>query len=234
MKKASLLSIILPTYNESGNIVPLISQIITQIKSNPFEIWVVDDNSPDGTAENVKEKYKRDKRVHILVKKNERGLARAIRSGLEIASGKFIIVMDTDFNHNPKDLPLFLENKDKYDLIVGSRYIYGGGMDDRLRYFLSYLYNRVVRIILKLNTTDNLSGFFLINKQKLSLLNYDKIFFGYGDYFIRLLYNAHQFKFNIKEIPSYYKNRPRGLSKSQFLPMFIDYSKSVLKIASGK
>lgn len=225
-----LVSVILPTYNEVENIVVLIRDIIRNLKKLNFEVIVVDDNSPDQTAKLAKEKFKKDNRIKILVRRFDRGLAKSILFGIEKSRGQYIIVMDTDFNHDPHVLPKFLSYKNKYPLIIGSRYIKGGGMEDKTRYFLSMFYNLAVRFILSSPTKDNLSGFFLIKRKELENFNLKDIFQGYGDYFIRLLKYANQNNLRIKEIPVYYKNRSFGQSKSRFFHMFFDYSKTVFEV----
>lgn len=230
----SLISIVLPTYNEVGNIVALIKQIQCYLGNHQYEIIIVDDDSPDGTAQEVIKNFKGSKNVRLFVKKDDKGLAQAIRFGIEKSNGHYILVMDTDFNHDPKVIPSMLKLKDEYDLIVGSRYVEGGGMENNLRYVLSLIYNSVIRLILRLETHDNLSGFFFIKRSKLSQFDYDEIFFGYGEYFIRLLYFAKKNHFMICEIPVFYKNRISGQSKSNFFSMLIDYSKTVFNILSGK
>lgn len=224
------ISVVLPTYNEVGNIIPLVKQICHNLLNYQYEVIIVDDDSPDGTAKIVKKHFDSDKKIKLFVKKKDKGLAKAIRYGLEQSKGDFILIMDTDFNHNPSDISKLLIFKEKYDLVIGSRYIDGGGMENRSRYLLSYLYNLILRVILNHKIHDNLSGFFLIRKRALERINYDKTFYGYGDYFIRLLHQAQKNNLNIKEIPVFYKNRIAGESKSKFFSMFIDYSKTVLQI----
>jgi dolichol-phosphate mannosyltransferase len=224
------ISIILPTYNEADNIVPLIEKIIHYLNKYHYEVILIDDNSPDGTAQRVSDRFKKQKEIKVYIRKTDLGLAKAIRFGVNKSCGEFIIAMDTDFNHNPKDIFSLLTYRNSFDMVVGSRYIKGGGMENRIRYYLSSVYNQAIRQILKLSTCDNLSGFFLIKRKKLLLLPADKIYFGYGDYFIRLLFFANQLKFTIKEIPVFYKNRFFGQSKSNFISMFIDYSKTVLQL----
>lgn len=228
------ISVILPTYNEEGNIIPLIDKVKKYLKSKIYEIIVIDDNSPDNTAKLVAEKFSKDKRVRLFIRKDNRGLATAIRYGIEKSKGNLVIGMDTDFNHNPELLPILVYQCRKFDLVVGSRYIKGGGMENRIRYYLSYLYNMLIRIILSLTTHDNLSGFFCLRKGVLGKLPFGKIFIGYGDYFIRLLYFAKKNKVSIGEIPVYYKNRVWGQSKSRFFSMFMDYSKTVIELLSEK
>lgn len=229
-----MISIILPTFNEAENIVHLIKEISIHLKKYAFEILVIDDNSPDKTAQIVNQKFGKQSRVKVYIRKKDPGLAKSVLFGIRKSKGNHLIVMDTDFNHNPADLPRLLKHKETFDLVVGSRYITGGGMENRLRYILSLLYNSAIQKILLLTTHDNLSGFFLIKKGCLVKLNLQNIFRGYGDYFIRFLKAAHRHKLQIKEIPVYYKNRVAGQSKSKFIPMFIDYSKTVINILRNK
>ncbi len=229
-----LISIILPTYNEAGNITMLINEIRKYLIKLHYEILVIDDDSPDKTAEKVREKFATNKKVRLYTRIKDKGLSFAIRYGVEKAKGNLIVVMDTDFNHNPKDLPRLIKAVQNFDLVIGSRYIKGGGMENRMRFVLSYLYNMILRFILRLETHDNLSGFFIIRKKALIKFDFDQIFYGYGDYFIRFLYLAQKNKLAIHEIPVFYKNRIFGSSKSRFFSMFIQYSKTVAHILTQK
>jgi dolichol-phosphate mannosyltransferase len=228
MKNSKIpISIILPTYNEAGNIIPLVKSISQNLKDINYEIIIVDDNSPDGTAGIVKRNYGRDKLIKIIIRKKNPGLALSILEGVEKSRGDYIMVMDTDFNHNPDDIGKFLEQKKLFNLIVGSRYIKGGGMENKIRYFFSYFYNQFIRFSLRLKTSDNLSGFFLIEKNCLKRMDLTIIFHGYGDYFIRLLKAAVTNNLKIKEVPVFYRNRISGYSKSNLLTMILNYSKTV-------
>lgn len=225
-------SIILPTYNEKGNIVSLISEICETLDSGGFEyeIVVVDDNSPDGTAQIVKDKFTNNSRVRIMVRKDERGLATAIRYGIEHANGSSIIVMDTDFNHDPKMLPQLIEFLKYYDMIIGSRFVLGGGMEDKLRYYLSSIYTIWLRFFLGIHIKDKLSGFFSINKKNLVTLDMDSIFSGYGDFFIRLLLIAQKKGYKMLEVPTFYQLRKAGHSKTNFLEVFFKYTKASIRL----
>src|SRR3989304_2309739 len=125
------ISVILPTYNEAGNITALVKAIIGQagLKRFKLEIIVIDDDSPDHTAGIVKAlsgKYP----VKLIVRKNQHGLATAILRGIQQATGQVIVLMDTDFNHQPKDIIRLVEPvvAGRVDLVIGSRYIKGGGV----------------------------------------------------------------------------------------------------------
>lgn len=223
------LSIILPTYNESGNIVLLIRELLKQTE-NQSQIIVVDDNSPDKTFEVAKKAFSRNTNVHIYKRIQERGLATAILYGIKKSITKKVLVMDTDFNHDPKEILPMLELSQKHDLVIGSRYISSGGMENKVRQWLSYAFNIYLRMLLGHGVKDNLSGFFIMDRKKILNFPTDQIFYGFGDYFIRLIYTAYTKKMKITETPVFYKNRTYGVSKSQFIPMFIEYTKSALKL----
>ncbi len=229
-------SVILPTYNESGNIVKLIEEIKRELslKRISHEVIVIDDDSPDKTGLLAQKYFSKVPEVRVIIRKKERGLATAIRVGLEKAVGEVVVAMDTDFNHEPKVVPRLVEKCKNYDFVVGSRFIKGGGMSNKTRQNLSYLFNVMIRIILGSPVHDNLSGFFAMKREKLEKLNFDKIFWGYGDYFIRLIYLAKKENSSFAEVPSFYKEREYGSSKSLFLNMFRDYLSSTLDLRLNK
>jgi dolichol-phosphate mannosyltransferase len=226
-------SIILPTYNEKENIEALIRALEECILplGSASEIIVVDDNSPDGTA-GVVQSIQALPGIQVIcyVRTRERGLATAIRYGIERAAGDRIVVMDTDFNHDPCLIPQMVQELDRYDVVVGSRYVKNGGMEDRVRSLLSGIYNIFLRVFLGMPTSDNLSGFFAIRKECLEPMNKDVIFTGYGEYFMRLLYAARRKGYRLHEIPVFYKLRQHGSSKSQFGHMLHDYTLCALAL----
>jgi dolichol-phosphate mannosyltransferase len=225
-------SIILPTYKEKDNIVELIQAIFGVLEPHQldFEVVVVDDNSPDGTAAAVRQNFGHDARVKLFVRTTERGLASAIRYGIEHSSGEIVVSMDTDFNHDPRLLPQMIEFLKYYDLIIGSRFVMAGGMEDRFRQFASLIYNYAIRLLFGTPVHDNLSGFFSIFRDKLVLLDLDQIYYGYGDYFIRLLMVAHKRGYRMLEIPVFYRLRMHGHSKTQFLSTLMQYSQALLAL----
>lgn len=229
-------SIILPTYNEAGNIVKLIEDIQRELsfKRISNEVIVVDDDSPDKTGLLAQKYFSKIPNVRVTIRKKERGLATAIRKGLEMAVGEVVVVMDTDFNHEPKVVSKLVDKCNKYDFVIGSRYIKGGGMANKARERLSRLFNILVRIILGSPVRDNLSGFFAMRRDRLEKLNYDKIFWGYGDYFIRLIYLVKIGNNTFAEVPVFYKDREYGSSKSQFLNMFRDYLLATFNLRFNK
>lgn len=225
-------SIILPTYKEKDNIVELINAIFAALEPHglDYEVVVVDDNSPDGTAEAVRRSFEGDPRVKLFVRTTERGLATAIRYGIDHSRGEVIVCMDTDFNHDPILLPQMIEFLKYYDLIIGSRFVMAGGMEDRFRQFSSLVYNYAIRLLFGTPVHDNLSGFFSIYRSKLESMDLDQIYYGYGDYFIRLLMVAHKRGYNMLEVPVFYRLRLHGHSKTQFLSTFWQYSQALLAL----
>ena len=224
------LSIILPCYNERENIVPLVTALCDVMAElgDGLEILVMDDSSPDGTASAVNDAFVDDVRVNCVVRTENRGLAFSIRDGIERSSGDIVLVMDTDFNHNPKDGYTLFRIAQVADLALGSRFIFGGGMPNQLRYHLSYLYNIFMRIALGTRLDDNLSGFFAIRRSALERLDFDKIFWGYGDYFFRLLLLSQREKLRHVELPVMYDERLGGIQKTRFVSIFTQYTKEVI------
>jgi len=228
-------SVILPTYNEKGNIVELIREITKELSTIEVEreIVIVDDSSPDGTGVIVRDAFSNDNSVKVFIRTEGRGLATAVRYGIEKSSGNFIAVMDTDFNHDPKMLPQMIEFLKHYDVISGSRFTMGGGMEPTYRYIGSFIFNMFIRIILRTQIQDNLSGFFSIRREKLFSLDFDRIFYGYGDYFTRLLYLAEKQKYKILEVPVFYQLRKSGESKTNLASVFLKYAVSLLKFRTA-
>jgi dolichol-phosphate mannosyltransferase len=227
-------SIILPTYNEAGNIGQLIKDItkIFRLTKYKLEIIVIDDNSPDGTSQAIK-----NLPVKLIIRKNQRGLATAILKGIQQSSGKIIVLMDTDFNHQPKDIPRLIKPivAKSADLVIGSRYVPHGGMHiseaNKLQFSLSKYGNYFVnRILLKLPVHESLSGFVAFNKKVLANLDLKEIFKGYGEYCIRLLHYVHQQNFSLTEIPVVYAKRRYGQSKSNLFKMVINYTITALRL----
>jgi dolichol-phosphate mannosyltransferase len=226
-----LVSVVLPTFNESGNILTLIREIKENIPDGwDHEIIVIDDNSPDNTYELVKNTYKDDTRVVPILRTTDRGFAKSIRAGLEKSNGSKVIVMDTDLTHDPVEIPKLLHISKYFDIVSASRFCAGGHMESIRHYLASYSYNLLIRLFLRTQVQDNLGGYFLIDKEKLGRLPFDLIFFGYGEYFFRLLHFAQIEGFTILEIPAFYRTRTAGTSKSRFFNMIFSYSDSLIKL----
>lgn len=229
-----IISVILPTYNEKGHIVKLIHALHTVSKKihKAFEIIVVDDNSPDKTAEIVQKTFIRNKQIKVFVRTRDRGLAASILFGLQKAKGTYCIVMDTDFSHNPSVIPFMLQKISQADMIIGSRYVTGGGMVNRRRYYLSKLFNMFLKILLGIHVSDFLSGYFCVRREFLvkNKLLQKRIFSGYGDYFIDLIAQVKRAKGTFLEVPSFYIDRSYGESKSNLPKLLVTYSQRSFKL----
>jgi len=224
------LSVILPTYNEAGNIVELIKSIIRNIPKHwRYEIIVVDDNSPDKTLSAVQDAFEQNVNILPVLRKTDSSLAKSIRTGIERATGEQVLVMDTDFTHDPSEIPKMLHLGEMYDIVSGSRFCAGGSMEDKPHYLASLFYNWFIRIVLRTQIQDNLGGYFTIKRKKLSRLPYDLIFFGYGDYFFRLLNYSQKRGYTVIEIPAHYRVRSMGTSKSHFHRLLWSYSKAIFQ-----
>jgi dolichol-phosphate mannosyltransferase len=223
-------SILVPTYQEADNIVPLIEALLA-VAGERSEIIVIDDDSRDGTADRASERFAADDRVRVIRRIGDRGLAWSIRCGVDAARGDVLVVMDADFNHDPAAVPLLLDRPDRVDLVVGSRFVPGGGMDDRLRHACSALFSAAAGALLGTGVRDNLSGFFAARAALVRSLPLDAIFYGYGDYFIRLLFHAARAQARIEEVPVHYRRRHAGRSKSHLAFMLARYSLEVLRLA---
>lgn len=224
-------SLILPCYNEFKNLKILIPQLIKILKNKKYEMIIVDDNSADLTIPKLKKIFKNNKNIKYLLRKKNRSLGLSIKDGIKKSLGNIIIVMDTDFNHRPQDLKkmIFIFEKNNYDMICGSRFLKGGSSNTFFRHVFSLIFNLFVNIVTGGKLTDNLSGFFIIKKIFL-LKKINKIFYGYGDFYIRLLFFVQKKKISICDFPVKYDLRKYGQSKSKLIRMFISYSIETIKL----
>jgi dolichol-phosphate mannosyltransferase len=169
--------------------------------------------------------------VRVHVRQDERGLASAIHRGIREARGDVVVVMDSDGNHDPALLPLMVRCVEDFDVVIGSRYVLGGGMlTSRFRYWGSYAFNILIRIVLGLRIHDNLSGYLAFRPALLRGVDPDAVFYGYGDYAIRLLHRVVGQGGRVLEIPTVYRFRKGGESKTRFLAYFWTYLASVFRL----
>lgn len=231
------MSIILPTYNEVRNIVPLVSEIIGVMPPAwPYEVLVVDDNSPDGTYRQASNTFAGDDRVRVLLRTADRGFAKSIRHGIEEARYAQIVVMDSDQTHDPIEIARLLHVAEIYDIATGSRFAAGGRMVDTRHYLISMTYNWMLRLLLRTQIQDNLGGYFTARRDTVLALPLDRIFEGYGEYFFRLLFYSQRAGMTVVELPANYRLRETGKSKSNWGRMIVTYSSAAtrLRIANWK
>lgn len=211
--------VIIPTYNEKENI----SKMIDAVFSLPvaFDMLVVDDGSPDGTADIVKEKMKEfPGRLHIEERTGKLGLGTAYIHGFKwcLAKGyEYICEMDADFSHNPKDLIRLQEavESGKGDLCVGTRYIKGGNVENWpwSRVLISFFASVYVRLITCIPSHDTTAGFVCYRRQVLETIDLDSIrFIGYA-FQIEMKFTAWKHGFKIAEVPITFIDRVEGVSK---------------------
>ncbi len=218
--KRPTLSIVLPTYNESQSIVKIIKTIHVVCKNISHEIIVVDDHSPDNTLTIIK----KNPSVRSFMHPGPRGLGLSILYGIKKAHGAIIIGMDADGNHDPSIIPTLIKKLNHADLVVASRFLKGGGMHSLIRYWTSFIFNLLLRIGFGFPITDNTSGYYAIRKSTLvHKLNPAQIYYGYGDYHLRLVWTARKIGLTIVETPIYYGKRFGGTSKSHFFSMSLAY-----------
>ncbi len=232
---ATKVSVVLPTYNERGNIVELSKELIKEIRGSGYapEIVIVDDSSPDGTAEEAKKLAAKHKEVKAIIR-TERGLGTAVLRGIRESTGSIIVLMDCDFSHPPKFVPLMLKEIENADAVFASRYVKGGSMNtDRLQYYLSMLFNYAIKTLLGIRVVDSTNGFFAIKRDALEGPRMERVFRGYGDYCFRMLYALKPKKLRIKEIPFNYMPRRYGRSKTSLIKAGASYGIEALRLRIG-
>ena len=208
--------IISPTYNERKNIKQLVEMVIGE---NPeLHLLIVDDNSPDGTGEKVKKLQAKYKNLYLETRPKKSGLGTAYIFGFKWALEKKydnIIQMDADLSHNPKDLPRMVNNLQKYDLVIGSRYINGISVVNwpLRRLMLSYGANAYSRVITGMPIMDGTGGFKAWKSNVLSSIDLDSVKSQGYSFQIEMNFRAWVKKFNIKEIPIIFSDRTIGQSK---------------------
>lgn len=224
-------SIILPTYNESQNIVPLVRDIIAAMPDAwRFEVLVVDDNSPDGTFGHARDTFANEERVRVILRTTDRGFAKSIRHGIEDARYAQVVVMDSDQTHDPVEIARLLHVAQIYDIVTGSRFCAGGRMVDTTHYLFSMTFNWTLRLLLRTQIQDNLGGYFTARRDALLALPMDRIFQGYGEYFFRLLFFSQRAGMSIVELPANYRLRETGKSKSNWGRMIATYRSAAIAL----
>jgi len=235
------ISIVLPTYNERQNIPGLLDEISKAIDadiyvSGPPQIVVVDDNSPDGTADVCRSLGNAHRSVNVIVRTIERGLGSAVKRGILESEGDIVLVMDADFSHDCSVVPRLLAalHDDSIDIAIASRYIRGGSMTASPHSSVgSRLLNLFITTLLRMPVKDVTGGFIAVRRSALDGLNFDTIFTGYGDYCIALLYRGFKKGWHFEEIPFSYRPRRNGMSKTGFLKAGLSYGIRALRLRVG-
>lgn len=219
-------AVLIPTYNEKDNILRLLDQIFLQtrkLKGYKFEVLIVDDDSPDGTAQRVREYARRRRSVNLLVRTKKEGLGAAYLSGMKHAFSKLkaetVLVIDADLSHDPRYIPHFLQTLKASDMVIGSRYIKGGSIPKNWalhRKVYSIFGNKVTSLVLgEPRISDWTSGYRAIRRKvykKVVPLMQKKELRGYT-FNISFVYFALKFGFRVFHTPIKFLDRTSGKSK---------------------
>jgi len=207
--------VIIPTYNECENLKPLTDIVL---KTIPADILVVDDNSPDGTGKIADGLSESEPRIKTLHREKKEGLGKAYAAGFRWALDNgydFIFEMDCDFSHKPEYLPDFLDKIREADVVLGSRYVKGGGVENwpLLRKIISLGGSLYARIILGLKIKDLTGGFKCFRRRVLETVDFDNLITGGFGFQIEMTYRAVKLGFKVVETPILFPDRVVGKSK---------------------
>jgi dolichol-phosphate mannosyltransferase len=219
IQKPIPLMVMIPTYNESRNIIPLIARILEFAPE--AHIVVVDDHSPDETWKLVEEIKKNDPRVHLVHRIGRKGRGSAGVEGFLYAidqKAETILEMDSDFSHNPSYIPSFLKEVEQVDLVIGSRGVKGGGESGRgfIRPFITKGANFYIRMILGIPIRDCTAGYRLFKRQVLEEIEVGTLISKGPSIVQEVLYRVHLKKFSMKEVPILFEERVAGKSTFNF------------------
>ncbi len=209
--------VIIPTYNEKENVRSIINAVFAL--EQDFHVLIVDDSSPDGTANIVEEMRKEfPTHLHLLIRKTKDGLGKAYIAGFKWAleyGFDYVFEMDADFSHNPNDLPKLYDAAINADMSIGSRYCRGVNVVNwpMSRVLLSYFASKYVRFVLGVPIFDTTAGFVCFSRKVLENIGLDQVkMTGYG-FQVEMKYRTFRKKFQIAEVPIIFTDRTQGESK---------------------
>ncbi len=209
--------LVLPTYNEAENIEAFVGAVLDKLPA-AARVLIVDDSSPDGTGALAERLAAEEERVEVLHRTEKEGLGPAYIAGFRraLAAGAGLILeMDSDFSHDPAYLPQLLEASERADLVLGSRYVDGGGVSDwgALRRAISRGGSAYARFVLGLDVRDLTGGFKCFRREVLEAIDLDAVqAHGYG-FQVEMTYRAVQLGFSVAEVPIVFRDRRAGHSK---------------------
>jgi len=209
-------AIIIPTYNESENLERLVRTILALPLNS--RVIVVDDNSPDGTGQIADRLAAEDGRVYVIHRSGKLGLGTAYIAGFRWAlshGAEYIVTMDADFSHHPRYIPSLVAHSDGHQVVVGSRYVRGGGTRycSLKRRLFSRLANGFARLMLGLEAEDCTAGFRCYRRHALEAIDLDSIFSDGYSFLIEMLYQCQRRNYHIGEVPIIFEDRRHGVSK---------------------
>jgi dolichol-phosphate mannosyltransferase len=208
--------IVIPTYNERQNMETLLGRVLDA--GADIEVVVVDDNSPDGTADLVREVAQANPRVHLIERESKQGLGTAYIRGFKYALGAgagLIMQMDADLSHDPKYIPDLLDAMEDHDLVIGSRYVRGVNVVNwpMSRLMLSYLANVYTRVITGMPVHDATGGFKCFRREVLESIDLDEVISDGYCFQIEMNFRAWKKGFRIGEVSIVFVDRHSGTSK---------------------
>jgi glycosyltransferase involved in cell wall biosynthesis len=209
-------TVIVPTYNERENIVLLVPELLA-LPVN-LNVIIVDDNSPDSTGLIADEMAAQDTRVSVIHRSGKLGLGTAYIAGFKEAlarGAERILTMDADYSHHPRYVPVVLERSQTADMVIGSRYVRGGGAVDSpaMRRLLSYGANTFAKTMLGLKAMDCTAGFRCYRRAVLESIDLDAIFSDGYSFLIEMLYRVQRRGWTVAEVPIHFMDRRLGASK---------------------
>lgn len=209
--------LVLPTYNEAGNIEAFAGAVRSKLPDSA-RILIVDDNSPDGTGEIADRLASEDERVAVLHRPHKEGLGPAYIAGFKRALGEgagLVLEMDSDFSHDPAYLPRLLEAAERADLVIGSRYVPGGGVGDwsMPRRAISRGGSAYARLVLGVRVRDLTGGFKCFRREVLEAIDLDSIASRGYAFQVEMTYRTIQRGFRVVEVPIVFRERRAGQSK---------------------
>ncbi len=211
---------ILPTYNEAENIEPFARAVTGQLETVgiPFTVLIVDDGSPDGTGRIADRLADELPELRVLHRPHKAGLGRAYLAGFAMAleaGAELVLEMDSDFSHDPADLPRLIAASRAADLVLGSRYVPGGGVTDwgLLRRLVSRGGSAYARLVLGVPVRDLTGGFKCFNRRVLEGIELDEVQANGYQFQIELTYRAARAGFTVTEVPIRFRERRVGTSK---------------------
>lgn len=217
--KQAKVIVVMPTYNEADNLPAIVAELLA-LGIEHLKVIIVDDNSPDGTgrvADRLARSY--PQRIRIVHRRRKQGLGSAYREGFELAlhsDANYIVEMDADFSHSPTYIPKMLAKAQECDVVVGSRYVTGGSVDDRWglwRRFLSWFGNMYTRAVTGLQVRDTTAGFKVFRREVLENIDLRRIQSEGYAFQIEMAYACQQAGYRICEIPIFFEDRVIGSSK---------------------
>ena len=219
---AERILVAIATYNESENLRSLVQEIHVHLPHS--DVLVIDDNSPDGTGRIADELARADGRVHVLHRRGKLGLGTAIFAAMRYAQEHgyaYIVTMDADFSHHPRYLPGLVGGMARHDVMIGSRYIPGGGSHGwpLSRRLISRGVNAVVRLLMRIPACDTSGGYRCYRVAKLKYTDFDTFVSQGYSFEEEILFVCHKAGFTIGETPIVFENRTVGKSKLAFREM---------------